>query len=238
MSTLQSRSTRGRVGIATAFVAIGALLMGMWLLEAVDQLSGNSLDPYGIRPHTDEGLVSIFLAPWLHGGWAHLISNSVPFLLLGVLVLLDGWRRWAWATLVIIVASGLAVWLFSPPGSLTLGASGIVFGWLTYLLVRGFYSGRLAQIAIGIVVSFIYGGILLGRAAERRQACRGRATWAAPWAGSWQRRWLHGRARSNGSVPARELRVLTVRPAAGVRAARAPQTEAALRPPAARRTAC
>jgi membrane associated rhomboid family serine protease len=162
MSTLQTRPAGGKVGFSTALVSICVLLAFMWVLEGVDQVSGHSLDPYGIRPQTDEGLVSIFLAPWLHGGWQHLIGNSLPFLLLGTLVLLDGWRRWAWATLTIVVASGAAIWLFSPPQSITLGASGVVFGWLTYLLVRGFYSGSFAQIGIGVVVFLVYGGILWG----------------------------------------------------------------------------
>ena len=164
MSTLQRGrgGSGGRVGVGSAIVGIGGLLMVMWLLEGYDQATANSLDPYGIRPQTDDGVVGIFVAPWLHGGWEHLIGNSVPFLVLGTLVLLDGWRRWAWATLTVVVASGLTVWLFSPPGSITLGASGVVFGWLTYLLLRGFYSGSLAQIGVGAVVFLVYGGILWG----------------------------------------------------------------------------
>ena len=93
---------------------------------------------------------------------AHLVSNTVPFFLLGVLVLLDGWRRWFITTLWVIVVSGATVWLISPPGSITLGASGIVFGWLTYLILRGFYTRAPGQIALGVVVLFFYGGVLLG----------------------------------------------------------------------------
>ena len=152
----------GRLGAGTALVVMGGLLGVLWTLEIVDQASGNSLDGYGIRPRTDEGLVSVFLAPWLHGGWPHLMSNSVPFVVLGFLVLIEGWRSWVWATLTAVVVSGAAVWLLSPPGSLTLGASGVVFGWLGYLLVRGFYSGRGVQMAIGLAVLLVYGGVLWG----------------------------------------------------------------------------
>jgi len=162
MSDLRLDARPRRVGVGRAAVVMGLLLLALWGLEVVDQSSGNSLDPYGIRPRTDEGLVSIFWAPWLHGGWAHLVSNSVPFFVLGLLVLLEGWRAWAWATLVTVVVSGGLVWLVSPPASLTLGASGVVFGWLTYLLVRGLWSGSPAQIAIGVVVLFVYGGVLWG----------------------------------------------------------------------------
>jgi membrane associated rhomboid family serine protease len=198
MSSVQTRSSGGRVGLSGAVIAIGGLLLVMWVLEGIDQASGHALDPYGIRPQTDEGLVGIFLAPWLHGGWAHLISNSMPFLVLGTLVLLDGWRRWAWATSTIVVVSGLAIWLLSPPGSITLGASGIVFGWLTYLLVRGFYSGRLGQIAIGAAVLLVYGGILWGvLPGEVGVSWQGHLGGAV--GGVLAARWLHGRSRGRST---------------------------------------
>jgi membrane associated rhomboid family serine protease len=141
---------------------MGLLLLGMWLLEGLDQLSGNALDAYGIRPRTDEGLLAIFIAPWLHGGWAHLVSNSVPFFVLGLLVLLEGWRHWWTTTLVVVLASGAAVWVLAPPGTITLGASGVVFGWLTYLIARGFYTRSGRQIALGVLILLVYGGALLG----------------------------------------------------------------------------
>ena len=162
MSTLQTRPPGDRVGFVTAIVAVGALVAFMWVLEAYDYATSHSLDDNGIEPRTSEGIVGIVVAPWLHHGWGHLISNSVPFLALGTLALLDGWRRWLWATVTIVLASGLTVWLFSPDNSITAGASGVVFGWLTYLLVRGFYSGSFAQVGIGLVVFLVYGGILWG----------------------------------------------------------------------------
>ncbi len=97
------------------------LVAGMWLLEGVDQASGNALDAYGIRPRTGEGVVGVFIAPWLHGGWAHLVSNTIPFFVLGVLVLLEGWGQWFRTTLVVVLVSGAAVWLLAPAGSITLG---------------------------------------------------------------------------------------------------------------------
>ena len=104
----------------------------------------------------------MFAAPFLHGGWEHLASNSVPFFVLGVIVLLDGWRKWLTVTLWIVVVSGATVWLISPAGSLTLGASGVVFGWLTYLIVRGVYTRAPGQVALGVVVFLFYGGLLWG----------------------------------------------------------------------------
>src|SRR5690349_6423696 len=103
MSTITTR--RPRMGVLAASFAMALLVGGLWLLEAVDQASGNALDTYGIHPRTDEGLVGVLVAPFLHGGWAHLAANTVPFFVLGVIVLLDGWRRWAIVTLWVVVVS-------------------------------------------------------------------------------------------------------------------------------------
>ena len=159
---MQGSGRSERLGFGTAFLTMAVLVLGLWLLEGIDQASNNALDDYGIRPRTDEGLLSVFVAPWLHGGWAHLLSNTVPFFVLGIIVLLEGWRSWGRATLIVLLASGAAVWLLAPTNSITLGASGIVFGWLTYLLVRGFYTGSPSQIATGVVVFLFYGGMLWG----------------------------------------------------------------------------
>ena len=159
MSTV---ATRQRLGVLGASVAMALLVAVLWLLEGVDQASGNELDGFGIQPRTGEGLLGVFVAPFLHGGWAHLAANTVPFFVLGVIVLLDGWGRWLIVTLWVVVVSGATVWLISPTGSLTLGASGVVFGWLTYLIARGFYTRAPGQIALGAVVFLFYGGLLWG----------------------------------------------------------------------------
>ena len=150
------------MGVLGASFAMALLVAGLWLLEAVDQASGNALDEFGIQPRSEEGLLGVFLAPFLHGGWAHLAANTVPFFVLGVIVLLDGWRRWLSVTLWVVVVSGATVWLIAPMGSITLGASGVVFGWLTYLIARGFYTRAPGQIALGVVVFLFYGGLLWG----------------------------------------------------------------------------
>lgn len=151
-----------RSPLAGALVVIGGLLAIMWGLEAIDQATRNSLDAYGIRPRQTDYLPHVFTAPWLHFGWGHLISNTIPFLVLGVLNFLAGIVRWLVTTASSILGSGLLVWLISPPGTITAGASGLVFGWLAYLLVRGFYTRKLGQIVLAVVVFLFYGGILWG----------------------------------------------------------------------------
>lgn len=155
------RSRRGP-SAGTAALIIAALLAGLWLIEFVDQASGNALDLYGIEAQEVDGLPGIFTAPFLHGGWEHLISNSLPFAVLGFLVLLGGVVRWLLSSLISIVVSGLTAWFLTPPDTIILGASGLIFGWLTYLVARGLWSRQPSQVVIGVIVLFIYGGLIWG----------------------------------------------------------------------------
>jgi membrane associated rhomboid family serine protease len=138
------------------------MLAGMWILELLDQLSGNQLDQLGIHAREIDGMPEILTAPFLHAGWDHLMSNSLPFLVLGFLVLLSGLARWLVSSLIIIVISGMTAWLLTPVHTIILGASGLIFGWLTYLLARGLWSRRPAQVIIASLVLLVYGGLIWG----------------------------------------------------------------------------
>ena len=91
-----------------------------------------------------------------------MIANSLPFLVLGFVVLVSGGRQFWAATLIIVAISGAVVWLLSPPGTITAGASGLIFGWLTYLLLRGVFNRNITQIVEAVVIFLIYGSILWG----------------------------------------------------------------------------
>lgn len=143
-------------------IVVGGLLVLMWVLEIVDQSTRNSLDHFGIVPRDIDTAGHIVLAPWLHFGWGHLIANSGPFLVLGVLTYIAGFARWLVTTLSSIIVSGVTVWLTAPAGSLTAGVSGLVFGYLAYLLIRGFFTRRPGQIALAVLILLVYGGILVG----------------------------------------------------------------------------
>lgn len=145
-----------------AVVVMTALLAGLWVLELLDQLSGERLDYYGIHARELDGLGGIATAPFLHAGWDHLISNSLPFWVLGFLVLLGGLARWLVSTLISVVSSGLSAWLLTPTDTIIVGASGLIFGWLTYLLARGVWSRSAAQIAVAVGVLVVYGGLIWG----------------------------------------------------------------------------
>lgn len=148
--------------LAQAAVVNGGLVAGMWGLEVIDYATLHSLDQFGITPRSVGDFFDIFLAPWLHFGWAHLISNSLPFLVLGTLIYVSGRAEYLKTLFVTILVSGLTVWLVSPSGSNTAGASGVVFGFLTYLLVRGFFTKRIGQILLAVLVFLVYGGVLWG----------------------------------------------------------------------------
>ncbi|GAA4673200.1 rhomboid family intramembrane serine protease [Nocardioides nanhaiensis] len=160
--SLQQRDIdRPSVWVAAAVQSVGFVAL-LWVLEIVDVASGNSLDELGIRPRSDEGLVGVLLAPVLHYGWGHLISNSVPALILLFLVLVSGIGRGLAATAIIWLVGGLGVWLTAPANSVTIGTSILIFGWLVYLMIRGIWSRSAGEIILGMVLFFLYGGLLLG----------------------------------------------------------------------------
>jgi membrane associated rhomboid family serine protease len=133
----------------------------LWLLEAVDVLSGHALDGFGIVPRTSSELVDVVPASFIHFGFAHVAANSVPLLVLGFLAALGGIRRFAAVCALIIVADGLAVWLISPSGTNTAGASGLIFGLFGFLLVTGFVERRPLGILVGLLIAAVWGGSIL-----------------------------------------------------------------------------
>ena len=145
-----------------ALATILSFTMVLWVVEFYDQMTGERLDADGIVPRSVDGLEGIVWAPLLHAGWPHLIANTLPFVVFGFLVLANGIGRFVLVTAVIWVVAGLGVWFTAPYGSVTVGMSGVIFGWLTYLLVRGFFARSGAQIVLALVVFFLWGGILLG----------------------------------------------------------------------------
>jgi len=145
-----------------AVVIMGAWLALLWIVEAVEQVTRGSLLWLGISPRQLEDLPQIYTAPLVHLDWQHLMGNSVPFFILGLVILLSGVWRWLVSTFASLTSSGLAVWLLSPPNTVTVGISGLIFGWLTYLLTRGIFSRNWRQIALAVVVFAVYGGILWG----------------------------------------------------------------------------
>lgn len=162
MTVPAHEADQARQPVRDAAVLVGGFVALLWVLELVDLLLGNPLDQHGVRPRSDEGLVGILLAPLLHGGFGHLASNTVPLLVLGFLVALSSIGRALAAVGVIWLVSGLGTWLVAPAGTVHIGASGLVFGLVTYLVARGLFTRSLGQIALGVLVLVVYGGVLWG----------------------------------------------------------------------------
>jgi membrane associated rhomboid family serine protease len=135
----------------------------LWTVELVDRLVlGGALDYFGIHPRSLGGLWGILFAPFLHGSFAHLAANTVPLLVLGWLVMLrENWEFYVVTALSALVG-GLGVWLLGAPNSVHIGASGVVFGLLGFLLLRGYFERSFPSVFLSLVVGFFYGGVLWG----------------------------------------------------------------------------
>ena len=151
-----------RPTLGSSVVFVGGWLVLLWVLEALDAVLLGALDGFGVSPRVIAELPQVLTAPFLHCGFEHLMANSLPFLVLGVLARMAGRRPFWVATLASILVSGLFAWLLSAPNTVTAGASGLVFGWLAFLLVRGLFNRNWKQILISAAVFGFFGGMLWG----------------------------------------------------------------------------
>jgi membrane associated rhomboid family serine protease len=143
--------------LGRAFVAMCAAVPFLFLVEAVDVGLGAGLDlAGGIIPHRIDGLDGIIFSPFLHAGWDHLYSNAVPLILLGTFVLAAGARRFLWSTLVIMLVGGLGVWFVGDPGSVVVGASGVIFGYLGLLVMRGLVERSWWNLGVALFIGLLY----------------------------------------------------------------------------------
>lgn len=144
-------------------LSLGAVLVVMWVVEIVNLVFfGGGLYVYGIRPRSIDGLDGMILAPFLHAGVVHLAYNSIPFVLFGSLALLDGLRKFVVTTLLSVLGSGLGIWLLGAPDVFYIGASGVIFGYMGYLLLRGYFNRSVLTFVVAIILTLVYGGALLG----------------------------------------------------------------------------
>ncbi|KOX01479.1 peptidase S54 [Streptomyces sp. NRRL B-1140] len=146
-------------------LAAGKLMLAwvalLWLLEVVDVATGHALDGLGVTPRDTSELVDVVPSSFIHFGFAHLASNTVPLLVLGFLAALAGLRRFLLVCAMVIVVDGLGVWLIAPDGTNTAGVSGVIFGLFGFLLVSGFLERRPWGVLAGVLVAAIWGGSIL-----------------------------------------------------------------------------
>jgi membrane associated rhomboid family serine protease len=181
------------------FLVVAAMVAVMWAVELVDLLPHTNLDQWGIRPRQLRGLTGVVVGPFLHDGFGHLVGNTIPFLVLGCVIAASGIRCFVQVTVIVGLFAGLGTWLIGPPNTVHIGASGLVFGYLTYLVARGFFQHHIGQIVVGLIVAFFYGSILWGLFPRPGISWQGHVFGAiggvvAAW-------WIHGR----GAAPDPDL---------------------------------
>lgn len=138
-----------------------ALVAVMWGLEIVDVALDNRLDNYGIEPRDVDALPGIVSSPFLHAGFGHLIGNTIPLVIMGLAIALAGAKRLVVVTVIVGLIAGLGTWLTAGANTETIGASGLVFGFATYLMTRFFFSRRMLDLALGVGVLVVWGASLL-----------------------------------------------------------------------------
>ncbi len=143
-------------------VLLFGLLGVMWVVEVLNQLPFFHFERYGIHPRSVPGLAGIILAPFLHAGFDHLMVNSLPFIILGGIILLGGIRVFWKVTILVALCGGFGVWLVGARFSNHIGASGLIFGYLGFLLARGFFERSLAWMLVAVVILIVYGSLLFG----------------------------------------------------------------------------
>lgn len=162
MSSFRQSGRAVVVELRQVATILATVLAVLWLVLLVNNVFlGGALNRYGIEPRTVSGLRGIVFAPFLHAGVAHLAANSTGLLLLGGLVLLRRRADFWMVTFVGMLVGGLCTWLLARP-SIHIGASGVVFAYLGYLLCTGIFERRLGAIMLSLLVGFVWGGLLFG----------------------------------------------------------------------------
>ncbi|MEG4999018.1 rhomboid family intramembrane serine protease [Microcoleus sp. B4-D4] len=142
---------------------LGGFVSLLWIIEIVDVfLFRGALNAYGVRPRSIQGLEGIIFMPFLHGSFAHLAANTLPFVTFGWLIMLRETRDFFIVSAITILVSGFGVWLTGAPNSVHIGASGLIFGYFGFLLLRGYFERSFTSILVSLIVGFFYGSLIWG----------------------------------------------------------------------------
>lgn len=140
-----------------AFFVMVGVLAALWIIQVINAADSYHLTfSYGIVPRDVGRLPDILFAPFLHFSWTHLEGNSGPLFIFGFLAAYRGLGKFAAVSAVVVLTSGFAAWLFESPQSVGAGASGVVFGYFGYIMVRGLFDRRLIDVIIGAVMALCF----------------------------------------------------------------------------------
>jgi membrane associated rhomboid family serine protease len=133
------------------------MLIVMGAVVAINISSGGALDDLGVHPRNAEWIWTILTAPLVHAGVMHFVDNAVPLGFLGLFIAIQGTADFVVVTLIVVVIGGLGVWLTAPGGETTVGASGLVLGYASFLVARGIFYRSFAQFSLAAVVCALWG---------------------------------------------------------------------------------
>lgn len=160
MSQYEKHGVLGAISIQVKVLA--SLLAIMWLVEILDFMLQGALKQFGIIPRNLTGLRGLVFAPFLHANFTHLIANTLPFALLAWFVMLRRMRDFVIVSVVVMLIGGLGTWLSGASNSVHIGASGLIFGYLGFLMARGFFERSWSAVLLSLIAGFAYGGALWG----------------------------------------------------------------------------
>ena len=156
------RATSVTGALKTQALVLGGTLAVFWAVFVVNTLLGSALLRFGVIPRTTVGLRGILFAPFLHGSLSHIVANTIPFLALGWMVMLRDEKHFIPVTIAGMVGSGAMAWLLGAPGTVHIGASGIIFGYLGFLMLTGWYTRSFWSILLSVLVTLVWGSLVLG----------------------------------------------------------------------------
>jgi len=147
-------------------MALGVIVAVLWIIEIFNTIDSNGLDSDGIYARNIGRIWGILTSPLIHASFQHLTDNTIPFVFMGIFIALRGAKRLVTVTVLVALLGGLGTWLISPSGVSghplsTIGASGVVFGYATYLLTRGVFDRSLLEVFVGVVVGVVWGSVLI-----------------------------------------------------------------------------
>jgi membrane associated rhomboid family serine protease len=143
-----------------ALIVMGVVGAVLWIVQILNANHGYDYNRFGLKPREADGLWGVLAQPFLHESYRHLLSNTVPLLAIGWALLLSGVRAWLFVTAFVVVVGGLATWLVAPSDITIVGASGMIFGWLGYLLARAYFTRRLKWIFTAVALLLFFGTLL------------------------------------------------------------------------------
>ncbi len=138
------------------FVMVGFLAV-IWVVQLANAADHYQLiQSYGIRPRDPGSLPDLLTAPFLHVSWAHIEGNSGPLFIFGFLAAYRGVTKFFAVTAIVILTSGLGAWLTESAHTVGVGASGVVFGYFGYIMVRGIFDRHAIDLLIGAVMALCF----------------------------------------------------------------------------------